>query len=192
MTIFEQQIDPSQIYMSWRILPSFIILFGGIILGTVIFGLILNFIIDRWDNTKTPAIVKTLIFPILAFALVGTCTISLFTALANPLPIDALTTPRLGKEFEVLKLTDKSFITDAYRDEINTAVEDKLGDYTVPDYATDNPQESILYGGDSLKSVATIKNSKTYTLKPDWDYDHSTHTVKLSVTVKEGYHPGEM
>ena len=33
MTIFEQQIDPSQIYMSWRLLPLFIIVSGGIIIG---------------------------------------------------------------------------------------------------------------------------------------------------------------
>lgn len=192
MTIFEQQIDPSQIYMSWRLLPLFIIVFGGVILGTAISGLILNFVIDQFDKTKIPASVKTLIFLILAFVVMGTCIISLFTAATNPLPIDTLTTPQLGKKSEMLKLSDKSFIADVYRDEINTAVEDKLGDYTVPDYATDNPQESILYGGNTLQSVATAKDGKTYTLKPDWDYDHSTHTVKLSVTVKEGYHPGEM
>lgn len=192
MTIFEQQIDPSEIYMSWRLLPIFIITFGGIIIGTAISGLILNFVIDQLDKTKTPASVKTLIFLILAFVVMCACIISLFTAATNPLPIDALTTPHLNKKTAGFKITDKSFITDAYRDEIDTAVEDKLSDYTVPDYATDNPQESILYGGDSLKSVATVKDGKTYTLKPKLDYDNSTHTVKLNVTVKEGYHPGEM
>ena len=192
MTIFEQQIDPSQIYMSWRILPSFIIVFGGIIIGTAILGLVLNFVIYQWDKTKAPAIVKSITTLILSIAIVGTYIVAILTAATNPLPIDALTTPQLEKKSEILKLTDKSFITDIYRDEINTAVEDKLGDYNVPDYATDNPQESILYGGDSLKSVATTKDGTTYTLKPELDYNSSTHTVKLNVTVKEGYHPGEM
>lgn len=192
MTIFEQQVDPSQIYMSWRILPSFIITFGGIIIGTAILGLVLNFVIYQWDKTKAPAIVKSITTLILSIAIVGTCIIAVLITATNPLPIDALTTPHLNKKTAEFKITDKSFITDVYRDEIDTAVEDKLSDYTVPDYATDNPQESILNGGDSLKSVATVKDGKTYTLKPEWDYNSSTHTVKLSVTVKDGYHPGEM
>lgn len=192
MTIFEQQIDPSQIYMSWWILPSFIIAFGGIIIGTAVLGLVLNFVIYQWDKTKAPAIIKSVTTLILSIAIAGTCIVAIFIAATNPLPIDALTTPQLSKKTAGFKITDKSFIADVYRDEINTAVEDKLSDYNVPDYATDNPQESILYGGNTLQSVATAKDGKTYTLKPDWDYDHSTHTVKLSVTVKEGYHPGEM
>lgn len=50
MTIFEQQIDPSQIYMSWRLLPLFIIVSGGIIIGTAVLGLVLNFVIYQWDK----------------------------------------------------------------------------------------------------------------------------------------------
>lgn len=192
MTIFEQQIDPSQIYMSWRLLPLFIIVSGGIIIGTAVLGLVLNFVIYQWDKTKAPAIVKSITTLILSIAIVGTCIVTVLTAATNPLPIDALTTPQLNKKTAGFKITDKSFIADVYRDEIDAAVEDKLSDYNVPDYATDNPQESILYGGDSLKSVATIKDGKTYTLKPDRNYNSATHTIKLTVTIKEGYHPGEI
>lgn len=186
MTIFEQQIDPSQVHMAWVIPIALIIIFGGFILMGVITVSVASFI---WQTNKLPTIINIIIAGIL-------CSGSVFLILiaaTNPLPIDKLTKPEFDNPvFIQIKEDNKPLTVDKYREEINTAVKAKLGDYTVPDYATDNPQESILYGGDTLQSVATTKDGKTYTLKPDWDYDRSTHTVKLSVTIKEGYHPGAM
>lgn len=185
MTIFEQQIDPSHIDMAWTMPIFLLIFFVGIIVTTAIIGLASIFLIDK---TKLPDIISFLT------ALIGmpVCVISIFTAAVNPLSIDALTKPEFTKSiFTPLKLNDKPAVIDAYRDDINIAIDDKLSDYTVPDYATDNPQLSILGGGDRTQSIATVKDDKTYTLTPHWDYDRSTHTVKLTVDIKEGYHPNK-
>ena len=185
MTIFEQQIDPSQIDMAWTTPIFLLVFFVGIIIATAVIGLVTTFLIGK---TKLPDIISGLA----AFAGMAVCVITMFIAAVNPLPIDALTKPEFEKSiFTPLKLNDKPAVIDAYRNDINTAIDDKLSDYTVPDYATDNPQLSILDGGDCTQSIATVKDEKTYTLTPHWDYDRSTHTVKLTVDIKEGYHPNK-
>lgn len=183
MTIFEQQIDPSHIDMTWTTPIFFLVFFVGIIIATTVMVLATTFLIGK---TKLPDIVSGLA----AFVGMVVCVISMFIAAVNPLPIDALTKPEFTKSvFTPFKLNDKPAVIKAYRDDINATIDDKLSDYTVPEYATDNPQMSILDGGDRTQSIATVKDGKTYTLIPHWDYDHSTHTVKLTVDIKEGYHP---
>lgn len=67
-------------------------------------------------------------------------------------------------------------------------MKEKLKDYKVPEYSVDNPQESVLYGGDKVKSIAATKDGKTHTLTPQWDYDKDASQVTLTVNIEEGYH----
>lgn len=183
MTIFEQQINPSQIDMAWTMPIFLLVFFVGIIIATTVIVLATTFLIGK---TKLPDIVSGLA----VFVGMVVCVISMFIAAVNPLPIDTLIKPEFTKfVFTPFKLNDKPTIIDAYQDDINAAVNDKLSDYTIPDYVTDNPQLSVLDGGNRTQSIATTKDGKTYTLIPHWDYDHSTHTVKLTVDIKEGYYP---
>lgn len=186
MTIFEQQIDPSQIDMAWT-MPIFLLMFfGGAIVITAMLCSATDFFIDK---IKLPGIISCLA----AFISMVVCAILLLIAVSNPLPSNALTKPAFDafeeSMFTSLKLNDKPTIIDAYQDDINAAVTDKLSDYTIPDYVTDNPQLSVLDGGNRTQPITAVKDGKTYTLTPHWDYDRSTHTVKLTVDIKEGYYP---
>lgn len=86
---------------------------------------------------------------------------------------------------------DKPSFTDKYRDNINNAVDDKLGKYTIPDCTVDKPERetSLLCGGYSLDNVSAVNKDtdKTYTLTPKFHYDHKNSTVELSIKEEEGY-----
>ena len=86
---------------------------------------------------------------------------------------------------------NKPSFTDKYRDNINEAVDNKLDNYTIPDCTVDKPEKeaSLLCGGYSLDSVSAVDKDtdKTYTLTPEFHYDHKNSTVELSIKEKEGY-----
>lgn len=84
----------------------------------------------------------------------------------------------------------KPLFADAYRDEINDAVADKLGDYDIPECAIDKEPKSLLCpDGQDMRRIAATRDGKTYTLVPHLDYDVDTSTATLDVDVEEGYHP---
>lgn len=85
---------------------------------------------------------------------------------------------------------NKQSFTDAYRDEINDAVADKLSDYDMPECAIDKEYyKSLLCSdGDYGGSIAANRDGKTYTLTPKLSYDKDTSIVTLDVDIEEGYH----
>lgn len=89
----------------------------------------------------------------------------------------------------VLPLTDSQLFVDAYRDEINDAVEDKLSDYDMAECSFDKNHKSLLCpDGRYGDQIPATRDGKTYTLTPKLDYDTNTSTVTLSVDIEEGYH----
>lgn len=87
---------------------------------------------------------------------------------------------------------NKQLFADAYRDEINAAVADKLGDYDMPECAIDKKLKSLLCPDSEYQDnrrIAAIRDGKTYTLVPHLNYNVDTSTATLNVDVEEGYHP---
>ena len=80
---------------------------------------------------------------------------------------------------------DKQHIADVYRNDIDAAIDNELSDY---DFANNTKQHSILHSGKLEEPVLATKDGTTYTLIPEWDYDNSSHTAKLTVTTQEGDH----
>lgn len=88
--------------------------------------------------------------------------------------------------------SNKQLFADAYRDEINAAVADKLGDYDMPECAIDKKLKSLLCPNGQYqdsRGIAAIRDGKTYTLVPHLDYNVDTSTTTLDVDIEEGYHP---
>lgn len=87
---------------------------------------------------------------------------------------------------------NKQLFADAYRDEINAAIADKLSDYDMPECAIDKKLKSLLCPDSEYQDnrrIAAIRDGKTYTLVPHLDYNVDTSTATLNVDVEEGYHP---
>lgn len=86
-------------------------------------------------------------------------------------------------------LSNKQLFADAYRDEINDAVVDKLSDYDMPECAIDKHHKSLLCpDGHEVRNIAATRDGKTYTLTPHLNYDKDTYTATLDVDIEEGYH----
>ena len=189
MTIFEQQIDPSQVILEWTTPAAFTI----IILGGIVLALCSSITLPRHkkidSDTAQTSRAKD-IKDALVHAVVGTaCFIAVSVVVSNPLSIDKFTQPAFGKtpgERVPLDFTqnDKQHIADMYRNDINAVVDNKFSDYN---FATSN-HNNVVTGGKLEEPVLTTKDDTTYTLTPHWDYDNSNHTAKLTVTVEEGDH----
>lgn len=186
MTIFEQQIDPSQVTLEWTT-PATITL---IILGGAILALWSGVTLPRRqkDESNTETIKGALVH-----AIVGTlCFIGTSAVITNPLSIDKFTQPAFSQtpgERVPLDFTqnDKQHIADMYHNDINAAIDNEFSSYDF-DNTTESDQQSVLNGGKLEEPVLATKDGTTYTLTPEWDYNHSNHTVKLTVTTQEGDH----
>ena len=190
MTIFETQIDPSQAVLEWTTPAALTIM----ILGGIVLALCSSITLPRHKKTDSDT-EKTSrakdIKDALVHAVVGTiCFIAVSVVVSNPLSIDKFTQPAFGKtpgEKVPLDFTqkDKQHIADLYRNDIDTAIDNKLSDYTIAD---NTKQHSILHSGKLEEPVLATKDGTTYTLTPHWDYDNSSHTAKLDIAVEEGDH----
>lgn len=190
MTIFEQQIDPSQVILEWTTPAAFTI----IILGGIVFALCSSITLTRHKKTDSDT-EKTSrakdIKDALVHAVVGTiCFIAVSVIVSNPLSIDKFNQPAFEKtpgERAPLDFTqkDKQHIVDLYRSDIDAAIDNELSDYTIAD---NTEQHSILNGGKLEEPALATRDGKTYTLTPHWDYDNSSHTAKLTITTQEGDH----
>lgn len=194
MTIFKQQIDPSQVILEWTIpTASTLIVLGAVVLALCSYvTLPLNKKAASKDHNPSKA---ENIKDALIHAVIGTlCFIATLTVITNPLSIDKLTQPAFGYapgERVPLNFTqkDKTHITDLYRSDINAAIDNKLKGYNLADTInTASDERSVLTGGKLTDPVLVTKNGTTYTLTPEWSYDSSNHTVKLTVTTQEGDH----
>ena len=189
MTIFETQIDPSQVILEWTTPAAFTI----IILGGIVLALCSSITLTRHKkiDSDTAQTSRTKdIKDALVHAVVGTaCFIAVSVIVSNPLSIDKFTQPAFGKtpgERVPLDFTqnDKQHIADMYRNSINAAINNKFSDYNF----TTSDHNSVLTTGKLEEPVLATKDGKTYTLTPEWSYDNSSHTAKLTVTVEEGDH----
>lgn len=196
MTVFKTQIDPSQVILEWTTPAAFtIIILGGIVLALCSSITLPHHKKTDSDTENTTGITKNSrakdIKDALVHAVVGTlCFIATLAVIVNPLSIDKFTQPAFDHtpgERVPLDFTqnDKQHIADLYRNDIDTAIDNKLSDYTI---ANNTKQHSILHSGKLEEPVLATKDGTTYTLTPHWDYDNSSHTAKLTVTVEEGDH----
>lgn len=84
------------------------------------------------------------------------------------------------------KSDERPLLADKYREEINAGIADKLGDYTIDNVTIDNDTvDSVLTGGYSDGDITAHRDGKNYRLRPEWDFDKSTSTVKITVDVEE-------
>ena len=189
MTVFETQIDPSQVILEWTTPAAFTI----IILGGIVLALCSSITLPRHKKTDSDTAQTSRAKDIkdaLVHAVVGTaCFIAVSVVVSNPLSIDKFTQPAFGKtpgERVPLDFTqnDKQHIADMYRNDINAVVDNKFSDYN---FTTSN-HNSVVTGGKLEEPVLATKDGTTYTLIPEWDYDNSSHTAKLTVTTQEGDH----
>lgn len=178
MTIFEQTIDTSQVQMELSIFGAFLTMVIGV---AIIFALII-FLEKKIENHP---VISMISFALIMIAgLLGI----VFSFMYIP-PVQALSEPVYSEhQSRKIKYDSKDTVTDIYREDIDQAIKDKLGEYKVPEYSVDNPQESILGGGDEERSIAAVHDGETYTLAPQWNYDRDASKVTLSVDIEEGYH----
>lgn len=95
----------------------------------------------------------------------------------------------ISKPNAALPFTNRQLFVDAYRDEINDAVTNKLSDYDMSECSFDKDHKSLLCpDGRYGDKIAATRDGKTYTLTPTLDYDTNTSTVTLNVDIEEGYH----
>ena len=182
MTVFEQTIDTSQVQMGPSLFGSFLILTIWLAITIALAVLLVE---------KTPRIMKRnpaifiLSLALVVFAgLVG----SIFIMAYIP-PAKALSQPVYSEhQSRKIEYDSKDTVTDIYREDIDKAIKDKLGEYEIPESVIDNPRKSVLGGGDEERSIAAVHDGKTYTLTPEWSYDRDASTVKLDVDIEEGYH----
>ena len=189
MTIFETQIDPSQVILEWTTPAAFTIIILGAVVLALCSAVTLPLNKKTASNTETKSKADD-IKDALVHAVVGTlCFIATLTVLVNPLSIDKFTQPAFdhtpGEKLPLdFTQNDKTHITDLYRNNINAAIDNKLNDYN---FATSD-HSSVVTDGKLEETVLATRDDKTYTLTPHWDYDNSSHTAKLDIAVEEGDH----
>ena len=169
MTIFEQTIDTSQVQMELSIFGAFLTMVIGV---AIIFALII-FLEKKIENHP---VISMISFALIMIAgLLGI----VFSFMYIP-PVQALSEPVYSEhQSRKIKYDSKDTVTDIYREDIDQAIKDKLGEYKVPEYSVDNPQESILGGGDEERSIAAVHDGETYTLTPQWNYDRAVSYTHL-------------
>lgn len=182
MTIFEQTIDTSQVQMGPSLSAMILTLIIGCAITIALLGLLLM---------KTPAKMKK--NPVLfALSLILIMVAGSFGTIFSPAyipPAKALSQPVYSEhQSQKIEYDSKDTVTDIYREDIDKAIKDKLGEYEIPESVIDNPRKSVLGGGDEERSIAAVRDGKTYTLTPKWSYDRDASKVTLSVDIEEGYH----
>ena len=158
MTVFETQIDPSQVILEWTTPAAFTI----IILGGIVLALCSSITLPRHKKTDSDTAQTSRAKDIkdaLVHAVVGTaCFIAVSVVVSNPLSIDKFTQPAFGKtpgERVPLDFTqnDKQHIADMYRNDINAVVDNKFSDYN---FTTSN-HNSVVTGGKLEEPVLATK-----------------------------------
>jgi len=182
MTIFEQTIDTSQVQMGWSFL-------GFLLIMLAVYAITFALIMLLFE--KRPRIMKNNPF-IFIFSLGLTAYAGFAGTIFSPVyisPAQALSEPVYSEhQSRKIEYDSKDTVTDIYREDIDKAIKEKLGEYDIPEYSIDNPRKSVLGGGDEERSIAAVHDGKTYTLTPHWDYDRDASKVTLSVDIEEGYH----
>lgn len=193
MTILEQPIDPDQIQLTLHF-PAMICTYLAI--ATIIIFSGCKYICKAGNRREEKKISEGGLY-IRAFLAIF---IMIFGSICSIAPINAYAykVPGLNHFSQPLSnstaifFSNKQLFANAYRDEINAAVADKLSDYDMPECAIDKKLKSLLCPDSEYQDnrrIAAIRDGKTYTLVPHLDYNVDTSTATLNVDVEEGYHP---
>ena len=190
MTILEQPIDPDQI----QLVPNTI---AAICIYMTI-GIVVAFIasksLTKTNNKNKEGKISAKSYLLRTFSAVLVVGFVIWFGIypintyGYKIPVlDHFTEPQ-GSPYTA-SLSNKQLFADAYRDEINDAVADKLSDYDMPECAIDKHYKSLLCSdGREVRNIAATRDGKTYTLTPHLDYDKDTSTATLGVDIEEGYH----
>ena len=182
MTIFEQTIDTSQVQMGWSFLGFLLIM---LVVYAITFALIMLLFEKRPRIMKNNPFIFIFSLGLIAYAgFAGTIFSPVYIS-----PAQALSEPVYSEhQSQKIEYDSKDTVTDIYREDIDKAIKDKLGEYEIPESVIDNPRKSVLGGGGEERSIAAVHDGKTYTLTPEWSYDRDASKVTLSVDIEEGYH----
>lgn len=191
MTILEQTINPDQVQLIPNPIAAICVY---VVIAFVIAFIFAKFLVATKKKDKEGKIsAKSYLLRIFAAVTVMTAgmwgSIYLINTYAYKVPgLNNFTKPDSGPY--TFTVGNKQLFTDAYRDEINDAVADKLSDYDMLECAIDKKYyKSLLCSdGDYGGSIAATRDGKTYTLTPKLSYDKDTSTVTLNVDIEEGYH----
>jgi len=189
MTILEQHIDPDQIQMSLHIVALLCICV--VIAFVMAFGLFKYVNKTKNEDKEGKISAKSFLLRIFlavfvaGFGAMGS--IYLVNVYAYKVPgLDHFAQPQGSPNTPSF---NKQLFADAYRDEINYAVADKLSDYDMPECSIDKNLKSLLCPDGSYGyNIAATRDGKTYTLTPHLNYDKDTSTATLDVDIEEGYH----
>lgn len=191
MTLLEQTIDPNQV----QLVPNPIVAFCMYIAVGIVVGFFSVKSLTATSNKNKKGEISAKSYLLRTFGAVFVMTAGSWGSIY---PINTYTykVPGLNNFTKpdsgpyTFTVGNKQLFTDAYRDEINDAVADKLSDYDMPECAIDKKYyKSLLCSdGDYGGSIAATRDGKTYTLTPKLSYDKDTSTVTLNVDIEEGYH----
>lgn len=173
MTVFEQHVDLSQIATEPTLLGFILICLVGLIIFSVGFYLTVKF---AKGNISILIGIGLILF-----------TTSFSVGMAIPLSANNSVTAEPAAPNGLSNKSDKRpLLADKYRKEINAGIADKLGDYTIDNINIDNDSvDSVLTGGYSDADITAHRDGKNYRLRPEWDFDKDTSTVKITVDVEE-------
>ena len=190
MTILEQIIDPDQIQIVPNTIAAICIYMT---IGIVVSFIACKFLMKTNNENKEGKISDKsyLLRTFLSVFVVGFViwfSIYPINTYGYKIPgLDHFTEPQ-GSPYTA-SFGNKQLFADAYRDEINDAVADKLRDYDIPECSIDKDYKSLLCpDGHEVRNIAATRDGKTYTLTPHLNYDKDTSTATLDVDIEEGYH----
>jgi len=192
MTILEQPINPDEIQLTLNTVAMLCIVLAIAVLITIC----AYKYVDKLEGKLAEGEISTgscfvrIILAIAAIMFIPIFSVFPINAWGHKVPgLDHFAVP-ISKPNLALPFTDRQLFVDAYRDEINNAVADKLSDYDIPECAIDKEYyKSLLCSdGDYGGSIAATRDGKTYTLTPTLSYDKDTSTATLDVDIEEGYH----
>lgn len=170
MTVFEEHVDLSQVATEPTLLGLALIFLTAIIILAV--GL---YLCNKKFTKDNKFVIGAIVTFIAAFS--STWATAALTAnnttTAQPAAVGTLSN----------KSDDRPYLADKYREEINAGIADKLDDYTIDNVNIDN--DSVLTGGYSNDDITAHRDGKNYRLRPEWDFDKNTSTVKITVDVEE-------
>lgn len=198
MVILEQPVDIENMQMMSRSIAVLGVLVMLFFIGMFMFHMICpgGILYRKMKEVTFLTFINTFILCI-ALLLVGIFLLfnsyRVITPLKVPVYDKSYSNTTSGKLF--IQNVEKPVFSDKYRDNINDAINDKLGKYHIPECELDKPKEdtSLLCGGYSLDAVSAIdkETNKNYTLTPELDYSHEytrkSSTVQVSVKEEEGY-----
>lgn len=191
MTILEQPINPDEIQLTLNT----VVMLCTVLAIAVLVTICAYKYVDKLESKMVKGEISTgscfvrFILAIVAMLFIPIFSVFPINTWGHKVPgLDHFAVP-ISKPNLAPPFTDRQLFVDAYRDEINNAVADKLSDYNMSECSFDKDYKSLLCpDGRYGDKIAATRDGKTYTLTPHLGYDTNTSTVTLNVDIEEGYH----